>query len=87
MYKLILTPEERKAIDWIGGRYAHGYDLYHELVQNCDQDGDWESDDLVSFRIPEHIAWSISELIDQDNLACFAESLKIKLFTFQAGIV
>src|SRR5262245_37234458 len=32
MYTLSLTADERKAIDWIGNRYAHGYELRRVLL-------------------------------------------------------
>ena len=33
MYSLILTADERKAIDWIGKRYSHGHDLLKLLLK------------------------------------------------------
>ncbi len=46
MYSLTLTREDRKAIDWIGDRYAHGSDLKRLLWNNDDVDTDSDAEEL-----------------------------------------
>jgi len=87
MYKLTLTYTDRSAIDLIGNRYAHGDELY-ELLIVCDQtiehahdngDDTWTGRDDITFHIPESTAWRIKDIIEQDNLACFAPALVCKM--------
>ena len=73
MYTLTLTSDCRSAIDWIGDRYAHGYDLKMKLWNDCKQvnpDIEWESEKIITWEIPEYIAWEINDLITEDWLAC-----------------
>lgn len=91
MYRLTLSREERKAIDWIGHRYFHGDNLYSLLI-SCRLIPDfaaWDDDDLIAFDIPEHIAWEIKFGIESEDsfLACFDSSLKSKLIAFIDSIV
>jgi hypothetical protein len=95
MYILTLTYEERKAIDWIGDRYSHGYDLF-SLLRHCFtkvndniEDWDWSTNCDITFTIPENVAWQIRDIIEEDNgsLACFSEELKLKLWKFAEQIV
>ena len=86
MYKLTLTKKERNAIDWIGYRYSHGDELYHELIM-CDHEGEWGDEGDIEFSIPEPEAWLIQELIEQDGLACFSPEFREKLFKFAGEIV
>ena len=84
MYKLALTREERKALDWIGYRYFHGNELY-DLLTECDmQEVEWDSDQTITFSIPENIAWSIKQGFDCENneFACLDDWLANKLRTF-----
>lgn len=83
-YKLILTHDERRAIDWIGNRYATGDDFRSKLwkcywrfpemdngIDNVipgDFDEDWNLSKDIEFKIPENIAWEIRELFEQDEL-------------------
>lgn len=87
-YSLTLEYGDRMAIDWIGYRYSHGDDL-RAILMKCEQDGEteWSDDAPITFRFPEHLAWTASEAIDGDNLACFAESLVSKLRDFQDKII
>lgn len=101
MYSLILTHEERKAIDWIGNRYATGDELYR-LLSTCERTiissppmwdwldgGDWIQNVDIQFNIPEHIAWQIKELFEQEELTfpCFSEGFKSKLLEWYWRIV
>lgn len=73
MYTLTLTSDCRKAIDWIGDRYDHGYNFKMKLWLDCEQinpDSEWESDENITWDIPENIAWEIQSLIEEDWLAC-----------------
>jgi hypothetical protein len=91
-YKLTLTKSERDAIDWIGGRYAHGNDL-RSILLGCEtamsnlMGSEWDEDIEIEFQIPEHRAWEIAEIIHVDSLACFSEKLVNKLETFKKEIV
>lgn len=91
MYKLTLTRSERKAIDWVGYRYAHGDDLYKLLwgrsIANDGAEVEWDDDIDISFAIPEHIAWEIREACEEDNLECFSSELVSKLVDFCNKIV
>lgn len=91
MYRLTLTHDERQAIDWIGGRYAHGDQLYRLLCE-CDAtpetaDFDWDDERDITYRVPEHVAWRIVDVIAEDSLACFAGELQDKLYAFGNRIV
>lgn len=91
MYNLTLTSEERKAIDWIGNRYATGYELYHLLFVRCEQspEEDWDFDGDLTFMIPEYVAWEIQDLAEQEgNLwPCFADEFKQKMISFIDSII
>lgn len=91
MYTLTLTAEDRQAIDWVGNRYRHGDELFALLwadSEQCLEDADWDSEDDITFQIPEHVAWDIQDIInDEDGLACFAPSLIDKLFLFCEQVV
>lgn len=90
MYQLTLNHGERKAIDWIGDRYAHGNDLYYRLWHDSEaspNDADWDSPADITFVVPEHVAWQIKDIVEQDNLACFAPELCRKLCEFCDKIV
>ncbi len=92
MYTLTLTAPERKAIDFVGGRYWHGHDLYRILWTECKQspnDVDWDSEDDIQFLIPEHIAWDIDRAASEDNYQfdLFGGELFDKLLTLCGQIV
>jgi hypothetical protein len=80
MYNLLLTSDERSAIDWIGNRYDHG-DL-KGLLTDCEM----IADEVES----EDIEWSGDyeiEFIDNGNLECFSIELVRKLLDFANSIV
>lgn len=92
MYSLILTPSERKAIDWIGNRYANGNDLYKLLwCQSTPSpiNADWDSDWNITFIMPEHVAWEIRGIHEQEDSTwpCFAPDLANKMQTFIDSII
>lgn len=88
MYKLTLTHDERRAIDWIGFRYRHGDEL-RNILTDCEWPDDvcWDDYCDIEFRIPEVWAWDICNIIDADSLSCFADGLKTKLYEFQGKVV
>lgn len=88
-YVLVLTREERKAIDWVGGRYEHGDKLYSVLCAAVwsPEESDWDSLGDITFTIPEHVAWRVGEIIEAGSLECFADELKAKLLEFAGRIV
>jgi hypothetical protein len=92
MYRLTLTKEERKAIDWIGNRYPHGNDLYLLLWAKSEpipDDMDWDAEGEMEFLIPEHIAWEIDAmgLGSCYKWDCFSDELVIKLNAFCGQLV
>ena len=95
MYTIELTREERRAIDWIGDRYAHGDGLFRVLLEYCSwccpypeiEDAEWHDNVPLEFSVPEAAAWKIKEIVEQDNLACFSTSLVRKLQNFVSNIV
>lgn len=84
MYRLTLTREERRAIDWIGHRYAHGDDLFDILIDFVVGEQEWCELGDMTFEIPESSVEGIRRIIDEDNLACFSTSLVEKLMVFFA---
>jgi hypothetical protein len=90
-YTITLTADERRAIDWIGYRYAHGNDLCALLCEGTtdrdDEEYVWDYPGDVTFSLPEHVAWQIANVIDVDGLICFSDELRSKLYHFQAQIV
>lgn len=84
MYTLKLSLTEESAIDWIGNRYRHGNELRHCLML-CEHEIN-ENGNCI-YKIPEHIAWQIQEIGEEDNWACFATRLIIKLEAFCMEIV
>ena len=93
-YKLTLTKEDRKAIDWIGDRYSGAPALYRAW-QACETDPerDWSDEGDFNLVIPEHVAWEIQSAVDEDMdgghsaWPCFAPSLRDKLNAFLDSIV
>lgn len=98
-YKLTLTHDERRAIDWVGNRYSHGTELYCALWlgSKCQEheaqpsDGDlnigWDDERELTFIIPEHVAWTIQKIVETDGLACFSPELCHKLHSFCGKVV
>lgn len=92
MYALTLTKDERKAIDWIGNRYAHGYDLYNLLWGRSDcypNDADWDADCDMTFITPENVAQKVNKMGEECEYRwdCFAPDLCEKLNQFCASVV
>jgi hypothetical protein len=88
MYILSLTANERQAFDWVGERYNSGKvaDLLLECVP---KDREWGDNCDITFTIPEHIAWQINELAEEESYswACFAPDLAEKLNELCRSIV
>ena len=92
MYKLTLSLEDRKAFDWVGGRYATGEDFFDVLWLDCETDKadfDFYSQEDVTFSIPENKAWGLKELAESEDMLwpCFGDELKAKLNKFIDSIV
>lgn len=92
MYKLILTSVQRQAIDWVGYRYSHGDRLREALGRGIatNLDGgeiEWDEPGAIKFLLPEHVAWEICELIEEDGLACFGEDLVRTMLELQRSVV
>jgi len=89
VYKLTLTKAERDAIDWVGGRYPHGDELFRLLTLECKLrpfGSEWTDANDIEFEIPEWVAWEIQELIEE-GLDCFSDDFRLKLYKFCEKIV
>jgi hypothetical protein len=96
-YTLTLTLDERRALDWIGGRYRHGDELINILCESVwsrkpnpiihDDDLDWEGNHDITFSIPERLAWTIPDIVHQDGLACLSDELVKKIVDLMERIV
>ena len=90
MYRLTLTSTERRAIDWIGHRYATGDD-FRELLFQVEWEGreEWDCLDAITFLFPEHIAWEADRLfsLEEYTFPCFAPCLSSKLMDWVGEIV
>ena len=95
-YKLTLSYEDRKAIEWIGYRYFHGDELY-EILEAAHYDEhfngqfneEWNTNKPITFTIEECLSWLIKGGIEAENyeLACFAPVLRAKLIEFCDHII
>jgi|GEM_PF-3387367 len=81
MYTLTLTPDERRAFDWVGDRYTAG--AVADLLRDCipEESPEWEEDGDITFNLLEHIAWQVRDLAEEEGNAwpCFAPDLAEKL--------
>jgi hypothetical protein len=85
---LTLTADERRAFDWVGDRYNSG--KVAALPMDCvPENREWDDDGDITFQIPEHVAWEIEELAEEEDYtwACFAPALSAKLNDFLRGMV
>lgn len=97
MYKLTLTPAERRVINWIGDRYRHGHELYSLLcrgdwtVEDGELSADWDCANDLTISLSENVSWEVRDLIEdtfnETGLACFDDSLRFKLYDFTNVIV
>jgi hypothetical protein len=96
-YTLTLTADERRAIDWIGGRYATGDDLRDRLLDSIELRDDtddlpptiWNERGEVTFSLTEADAWEVRELCEQEEFLfpCFSAELTAKLQALCDSIV
>ena len=89
-YSLMLTESERKAFDWIGGRYSStGYDTAILIQEGLPVDKAWDDSGDITFNISESVAWEIQELADSEEYQwpCFADNLAHKMQKFCDAIV
>jgi hypothetical protein len=80
MYTLTLTADERRAFDWVGDRYNSG--KVADLLMDCiPENREWDDDGDITFQIPEHVAWEIKGLAEEEGYswACFAPALAANL--------
>lgn len=80
------------AIDWIGSRYRHGWELYHCLwVQSkaIPDNVDWDDEKDITFSVPENVAWKIRDIGEecQYRWDCFSINLASHLSHFCENIV
>jgi len=85
-YEITLTREERKAMEWVGNRYRHGYGWASIIGEGTEE---WDCDDEITFKIPEHKAWEMKEHYDECNgfLACFDSTLTRKFDYLMDSII
>jgi hypothetical protein len=85
---LTLTADERQAFDWVADRYNSGK-VADLLIECIPEDREWSDDGDIRVLIPEHVAWEINELAEEEGYswACFAQVLVGKLNAFCWGIV
>jgi hypothetical protein len=74
MSTLVLPLSYRKAIDWIGNRYEHGFDFY-KLLTAGDWDHDWDDPGPVTITMTPEQTRAVVELIQRSPLDCFSEDL------------
>lgn len=92
-YSLTLTHDERRAIDWVGHRYSNGDRLYlalqHIDVKSTPDEADWDHAVDITYNLPEHIAWRIQEIAEEDNglWPCFGSALTEKMNALLNSIV
>ena len=88
MYQLTLTKGERDAFDWVGNRYAAG-EVARLLLDCMSEDDEWDSEGDLVFKVPEHVAWEISSLAEEEDFQwpCFAPELSSKMNDFCQSIV
>ena len=82
MYKLTLTNDERKVIDWHGHRYQVSMILQDALH--------WPTHHFIehTWEIHEHVAWGITDAWDDEGpLACASDELNGKLKDFMDDII
>jgi hypothetical protein len=89
LYNLILTADERRAFDWVGDRYVAG--AVADLLLGSIPEGqlDWEDDGDITFILPEHVAWQVRDLAEEEGSAwpCFAPDLAGKLNDLCWGVL
>jgi hypothetical protein len=88
MYILTLIADKCRAFDWVGSRYNGG--KVADLLIGCiPENWEWDDDGDITFQIPEHVAWEINQLAEEEGYswACFAPALAAKLKDFCWTIV
>ena len=91
MYKLTLTYNERKAIDWVGYRDWNGDSLYF-LLMKCEatpEESFWNDKVDITFNISENKAWEIHQMYEDngETIPHFSDELKSKIQNFLDEIV
>lgn len=91
MYTLTLSLGERRAFDFVDGRYETG-GMKPLLISECEWEGDWYDDGDITFTIPEPIAWEMEKCARAEHdtgedylFPCFAPELQAKLYGFFDG--
>lgn len=90
MYTLTLTAGERKAIDFVGGRYDHGDEMFRMLNRvKCRQyeSHNWDDDVDFTFEFEEFEAWDFRDTFDESDFELFADSFRSKLYVFMDSII
>lgn len=91
-YQIKITLGEVRAMAWIGNRYRHGDELLKILDvafgHNLDEWMQIYALREVPVIVPEHEAWKIKEIVDEDpNLSCMGDGFALKLHEFCSKIV
>ena len=103
MFCLMLTREERDAIEWIGYRYSHGDDLF-DALQNASgcilvddmesawkaankDEAEWDGTYDIDYWMSQATALEVKAIIDGSLLDCFATEFCTKLREFSKQVV
>jgi hypothetical protein len=88
MYTLTLIADERRAFAWAGDRY-NSREVADLLIDCIPKDREWDDQRDITFLIPEHVAWEINQLVEEEDYTwtCFASALVAKLNGFCWSIV
>ncbi len=85
MYTLTLTDEEYATLSWATGRGYFPAETFNAM--DCD---DETEDGQTNYRIPEHAAWAVTDMREDDPHAlytCIGGSLLRKLIALEESIV
>ena len=88
MYKLTLTLQEIVFLEWAKGRYFVG-DILPLISEYCLE----QNDGSTVYSIPEHIAWEVKGLIEEDTedlegiVPCASKELSDKLILWAMDVV
>ena len=69
-YRLTLSLSDRRAIDFVGGRYSCGDELWallHESGVVCFADNEWNEEGDFIYNLPEWAAWNLCDLMREDT--------------------
>jgi hypothetical protein len=88
MYEIELTNHELRTLDWLASRGYWSQEAYLHLHLADDEEEDVLPDVPRIWNIPEHAAWDILEICNEEGyLACCGGELLDKLLVLEQSIV